>query len=120
MAPPTQQLYAFFGGVPRRVPGGDSDAAVEARTAIARTLAELNAHMLGRDVDHRVPVDIDEITTQILERMRRYTTADWERGRPSNVRAAQQAMDAIARRLRPGGGSSLDDEDDEDRAAEDR
>ena len=114
MAPPTQQLYAFFGGVPRRLPAGDTDAAVEARDAISRTLAELNAHMLGREADHRVPVDIDEITEKILERMDRYSTADWERGRPSNLRAAQAAMATIAALLRPGGGSSVDDEDEDD------
>lgn len=111
MASPTHQVYAFFGGVPRRLPGGDSDAAVEARESIARTLAELNAHMLGREVDHRVGVDIDEITAQILDRMDRYTTADWDRGRPSNLLAAQRAMGTIAGLLRPGGGSTTDDED---------
>lgn len=116
MTPPTHQLYAFFGGVPRRLPRGDSEAAAEARSSISRTLAELNAHMLGREADHRVPVDIDEITAQILDRMDRYTTADWNRGRPSNLEAAQGAMATIAQLLRPGGGSTADDEDDEDDA----
>lgn len=114
MAPPTQQLYAFFGGVPRRLPAGDSDTAVEAREAISRTLAELNAHMLGREPDHRVPVDIDEMTAKILERMDRYSTAEWERGRPSNLEAAQQAMATIAGLLRPGGDSSVDDDAEDD------
>lgn len=113
MAPPTQQLYAFFGGVPRRLPGGDSDAAVGARASISRTLAELHAHMLGREVDHRVPVDIDEVTAKILDRMDRYSTADWERGQPSNLDASRQAMATIAALLRPGGGSADDDEEDD-------
>lgn len=113
MAPLTLQLYAFFGGVPRRVPTGDGDDVVEARAAIGRTLGELNAHMLGREFDHRVPVDIDDITAQILARMDRYTTADWERGKPSNLAAARRAMDLIAVLLRPGGSSSIDDDEDE-------
>ena len=113
MAPLTQQLYAFFGGVHRRVPTGDADHAIEAREVIARALAALNAHMLGREVDHRVPVDIEAMATQITERMNRFTTADWNRGRPSNLEAAQEAMTTIAGHLRPGGGSSVDDEDDD-------
>ncbi|MEM7286570.1 MAG: hypothetical protein AAF480_09485 [Actinomycetota bacterium] len=115
MPPRTQQLYAFFGGVPRRLPNGGSDAAVEARAEIARTLAELDAHMLGREADHRVPVDIDVVVARILDRMDRYTTADWDRGRPSNLEYSEEAMTTIAAHLRPGGGSTVDDED----AAED-
>ena len=117
MTPPTHTLRAFFGGLPGRVPKGDGDDAVAAREAISRSLAELNAHMLGREADHRVPVDIDAITEQILDRMKRYTTADWNRGNPPNLAAARSAMDTIAAQLRSGGDrawADLDADDDED------
>ena len=114
MASPTHQVYAFLGGVPRRLPVGNSDAAIEARAAIDRELAELDATMLGRVADHRVPVDTNAIIERILERMDRYSTADWDRGSPSNLEAAQTAMSRILPHLRDGGGSTADDDEDEE------
>ena len=76
---PIEALEAFYRGLPDRIPAGSDDAAIGARRAIERSLTELNAAMLGRDPDHRVPVDIDAIVAQITDRMHRYRSSDWER-----------------------------------------
>ncbi len=105
-----ERLEAFIRGVPRRVPAGSNDTAVAARTAIEGHLAELNAAMLGRDVDHRVPVDLDAMVLQVADRMDRYTSADWSRN--DFLSFARQIADELAAVLQ--GFPAQDDDEDDD------
>lgn len=104
------RIEAFFRGLHRRVPRGDSDASVAARRAIEHDLGALNARMLGRDHDARVPVDIDAMAIQIADRMDRYSSADWKRN--NVVGHARAAVDRIAAAVRTGSSGEVDEVDE--------
>lgn len=103
------RIEAFVRGLPRRLPRGSDDASVAARARIETELAGLNAHMLGRELDPRVPVDLDAMVDQVADRMARYTSADWSRN--ATLTAAESACDAMAEALRSA--PVVDDEDDD-------
>ena len=104
-------LVAFFRGLPRRVPGGSGDEQVAARRAIEEQLATINAVTLGREPDLRVPVDIEELSTTVADRLDRFSSADWARGKPSHLDSARNALAEILAELRT---FELDDEDEDD------
>lgn len=103
-------LVAFYRGLPRRVPGGSSDEQLAARKAIEEQLATVNAVTLGREPDLRVPVDIEEMSTTVADRLDRFSSADWARGNPTYLDSARSALAEILAELRT---FELDDEDDE-------
>lgn len=104
-------LVAFYRGLPRRVPGGSGDEQIAARRVIEEQLATVNAVTLGREPDLRVPVDIDEMSETVADRLDRFTSADWARGKPSYLDTARQALAEILAELRT---FDLDDESDEE------
>ncbi|MEM7286569.1 MAG: hypothetical protein AAF480_09480 [Actinomycetota bacterium] len=104
-------LVAFYRGLPRRVPSGNDEEQVAARRSIERQLATVNAITLGREPDLRVPVDIEEMSTTVADRLDRFTSADWARGNPSYLDAARTALAEILAELRA---FELDDEDEDD------
>ena len=104
---PITRIEAFFRGLHRRVPRGGDDASQAVRGRIEKQLGRLNATMLGRDFDERVPVDIDDMALTIADRMARYTSGDWSRN--NVIDHARAAVDAIAVDLR---GSATDDDVD--------
>lgn len=104
-------LVTFYRGLPRRVPGGNTDEQVAARRVIEQQLSTLNAVTLGREPDLRVPVDIDELSATVADRLDRFTSADWARGNPSYLDAARNALAEILAELRT---FDLDDEDEDD------
>jgi hypothetical protein len=109
----TQRIEAFVRGLPRRVPQGDDDDSAAVRQATEGRLAELNAQMLGRDYDARVPVDLDEMVATVADRMDRYTSADWSR---NNVleRARTMVGEIAADLHRVAAPEDDDDRDDEE------
>lgn len=108
----TQRIEAFVRGLPRRIPRGDDEDSVAVRRATEGRLAELNAQMLGRDHDARVPVDLDEMVATVADRMDRYTSADWSR---NDVLARARAMvGEIAADLRSVAPADQDEDDDEE------
>ena len=98
----------FFDQLPDRLPGGPN--AQEALERIGRATARLNAVMLGRELDERVPRDIEALSDQVASRARRYTSDDWSRtyAGESVLDWARELIALISSDLRGQG----DDEDD--------
>ncbi len=106
-------LAAFFEGLPRRLPKGTGELAVAVRTSVKSRLAELNAEMLGREVDHRVPVDIDAMTQMICSRIARFGSIEWAR-HGDTVRQAIGGLSADLRAF----DVEVEGDDDEDTSGE--
>lgn len=104
-------LVAFYRGLPRRVPRGNSDERVAARRVIEQQLTTVNAVTLGREPDLRVPVDIEEMSATIADRFDRFSSTDWARGNPSYLDAARNGLAEILAELRT---FDLAEEEDED------
>jgi len=104
---------AFFRGLPARTPKGNGDEAVAVRAALEARLAELNAHMLGREADTRVAVDIEEMSLQISERMDRYTSSEWDQF-TDPIRQSVGEISADLRSVDPDTGSDNDPDNDPD------
>ncbi len=115
----TAAIEAFFRGLHRRVPRPESAEAVQARSRIAERLATLNAQMLGRQVDHRVPVDIDAMASTIADRVDRYGSVDWNRVADGSalIELARRTVGEISADLHEaepaGGPASVDDGEDD-------
>ncbi len=109
-----QDLVTFFRGLPRRVPGGSGDEQVAARENIEQHLSVLNAHTLGREPDLRVPVDVEEISAQLADRLGRFSSADWGRGSPTLLDASRQSLAEILFQIRLAKGEADDADPDED------
>ena len=107
-------ITTFFRSLPRRVPPGTAqDDRAQARERILFFVAELNALMLGREVDPRVPVDLDAMSKMIADRSERYSSDDWSvvyDGR-TKLEHAKGAIAAISAELRGAGDSDWDDND---------
>lgn len=103
----------FFRSLPRRVPPETAtDERAAARERIAFYAAELNAIMLGRALDQRVPRDVEALSETIADRSARYTSDDWataHEGR-SKLDHARGAVAAISAELR---GVAPDDGDED-------
>lgn len=107
-------ITTFFRSLPGRTP---PETATEERAAARERIlfltAELNALMLARPVDPRVPHDLDALSTMIADRSARYTSEDWSAaydGR-SKLEHARGAVVAISAELRGAGDDSWDDND---------
>jgi hypothetical protein len=114
----TEAIEAFFRGLHRRVPRSEGAEAVQARRRIAERLATLNAQMLGRQVDHRVPVDIDAMALTIAERVDRYGSEDWNRVADGSalielVRQTVGEISADLREAEPAGSTASRGDDDD-------
>lgn len=96
-------ITTFFRSLPGRVPPGSAEGErAEARARIGFFAAELNALMLGREHDVRVPADIEALSAMIADRAERYTSEDWSTvvdGR-SKLEHARGAVAAISAELR--------------------
>jgi hypothetical protein len=93
-------LVAFYRRLPPRIPSGSSDGHAAARGSVGDRLAVLNAHTLGRDADLRVPIDVEEITAQLADRLARFSSADWAGGNPTMLDAARQTLGEILADIR--------------------
>ena len=107
-------LVSFFRGLPRRLPAGSSEEHVEARNSVEDRLAVLNAHTLRRDADLRVPVDVEDITGQLADRLERFSSADWATGSPSMLDAARQTLAEILADIRSATGEIVAEESSDD------
>ncbi len=98
----------FFDQLPGRLPSGaGADDALE---RIGLATARLNAVMLGRELDDRVPRDIEALSGQVAARARRYSSDDWSRlyAGESILDRARELIALMSGDLRGQG----DDEDD--------
>lgn len=106
-------ITTFFRSLPSRTPPESAkDERGAARERILFLAAELNALMLGRPHDTRVPADLERLSAMIADRSERYTSADWSTvydGR-SKLEHARGAVAAISAELR---GVAPDDWDDD-------
>ena len=107
-------ITTFFRSLPGRTPPETAtEDRAEAREKILFFTAELNALMLGRPVDPRVPPDLEALSTMIADRSARYTSEDWSAvydGR-SRLEHARGAVVAISAALRGAGDNGWDDND---------
>lgn len=113
------QLETFFRGLPSRLPGAATDDGAAALEAIGLRVAQLNAAMLGRELDTRLPRDPATLATGIADRMARWTSPDWSRpaGSATVLDLARSTVGEVSADLRiaePADEDPWDDEWDED------